>query len=276
VLTPRPSDTAHCARLVTRSLVRFGRRPVARGGVRFCSAHRAARGSTCAAIRGPPPVPVVNTPTAVTCPTPDGSGHRARPLSWGVLLALGAGHSTGWGLWRGHRQPVQAGGNGRAQGPTQRRYSCPDRYGSGQCHPSRRWLVEGWGLSSAIGAGRQSVPGRHHTAARQRPGHDAGAAAAGSRCRAAPTSAGTVASGPGPGLRRGRWQLIGGGTAPYREGVASCRARRHQRRRSRPRWPEPGHSSRCTPLPLATAREGSLDPRRVRGHAQVFAASACA
>ena len=143
MLTPRPSDTAHCARLVTRSLVRFGRRPVARGGVRFSSAHRAARGSTCAAIRGPPPVPVVNTPTAVTCPTPDGSGHRARPLSWGVLLALGAGHSTGWGLWRGRRQPVQAGGNGRAQGPTQRRYSCSDRYGSGQCHPSRRWLVEG-------------------------------------------------------------------------------------------------------------------------------------
>jgi hypothetical protein len=31
-LTPRPSDTAHCARLVTRSLVRDGRRPRHLGG----------------------------------------------------------------------------------------------------------------------------------------------------------------------------------------------------------------------------------------------------
>ena len=31
MLTPRPSDTAHCARLVTRSLVRFGRRPSTSG-----------------------------------------------------------------------------------------------------------------------------------------------------------------------------------------------------------------------------------------------------
>jgi hypothetical protein len=38
-----------------------------------------------------------------------------------------------------------------------------------------------------------------------------------------------------------------------------------------------GHSSRCTPLLLRLRlREKALDPRRVRGQAQVLAASACA
>jgi hypothetical protein len=37
VLTPRPSDTAHCARLVTRSLVRSGRRPRHLGATSACS-----------------------------------------------------------------------------------------------------------------------------------------------------------------------------------------------------------------------------------------------
>ena len=36
-LTPRPSDTAHCARLVTRSLVRSGRRPRHLGAASVCS-----------------------------------------------------------------------------------------------------------------------------------------------------------------------------------------------------------------------------------------------
>ena len=49
VLTPRPSDTAHCARLVTRSLVRFGRRPGTSGRRPFVlSQHHSAPASTVA------------------------------------------------------------------------------------------------------------------------------------------------------------------------------------------------------------------------------------
>jgi hypothetical protein len=45
MLTPRPNDTAHCARLVTQSLVRFGRRPGCSGAASdLCSAHHAAEG----------------------------------------------------------------------------------------------------------------------------------------------------------------------------------------------------------------------------------------
>ena len=44
VLTPRPSDTAHCARLVTRSLVRFGRRP------RYLRAASAVRWDACRTV----------------------------------------------------------------------------------------------------------------------------------------------------------------------------------------------------------------------------------
>ena len=36
-LTPRPSDTAHCARLVTRALVQYGRRPSHLGAAFICS-----------------------------------------------------------------------------------------------------------------------------------------------------------------------------------------------------------------------------------------------
>ena len=59
-LTPRPSDTAHCARLVTRSLVRYGRRPSHLGAASICSFPapcRTADKALIAVTKNPPRVP---------------------------------------------------------------------------------------------------------------------------------------------------------------------------------------------------------------------------